>query len=85
MSEPKPKYKYKWREWSVDTRRFTIESDRKLSKEKLDEIGRDGCFHAEQRDLYEKERHLCEDGIYITFDGIDYGDDAQSDSWEVKV
>tara|TARA_A100001201_G_C4066339_1_gene194256 strand:- start:932 stop:1198 length:267 start_codon:yes stop_codon:yes gene_type:complete len=88
MSEPKPKYKYKWREWSMDTRRFTIESDRKLSEEELDDIGRDGSFHAEVGDLHKKERHLWdsnEDGIYITFDGTDYGDDAQSDSWEVKA
>jgi len=79
-------YKYKWREWSVDTRLYTIESDRKLSKEELDEIGQSS--HVEAEAMLEHVEGRWEDGIIkgttITYNGVEYGDDAQSDSWEVK-
>lgn len=98
MSEPKPKYKYKWREPSRDmygrtmpfstTRHYVVESDRKLSKEELDSIGDCGDSLAldDCKHCYVGDEN---EDAYIHYVGTGHAGDAQADafidSWEVKV
>jgi len=65
------KYIYEASEQSVDTRSWTIESDRQLTEEEVFEIYQDSQIEDEG-----KEQEYSE-GIMVTFDGTEYGDDAQ--------
>ena len=73
----KPKYKYQLVERAQDTRYFTIESDRKLSKEELKEIGWDSTLIQGK-----KEKGIIE-GTSVTFNETIYGPDSDFDSWEI--
>ena len=57
-------------EHSVDVRSWTIESDRKLTAEQVTEIYQDSQIDNEgKKQKYSK-------GIFVTFDGTEFGDDA---------
>tara|TARA_R100000234_G_scaffold83621_2_gene52998 strand:- start:3923 stop:4162 length:240 start_codon:yes stop_codon:yes gene_type:complete len=65
------KYIYQASESSVDVRSWTIESDRQLTEEEVSEIYQDSQIEDEGKEYqYSK-------GITITYDGTEYGDDAQ--------
>ena len=65
------KYIYQARESSVDVRSWTIESDRQLTEEEVSEIYQNSQIEDEGKEYqYSK-------GITITYDGTEYGDDAQ--------
>ena len=65
------KYIYEVSESSVDVRSWTIESDRQLTEEEVTDIYQDGNMDNEgKEEEYSK-------GITMTYDGTEYGDDAQ--------
>ena len=66
------KYEYQAKEQTVDTRVWTIESDRQLTEEEVDAIYRKRCD-----DMNEGIPTTRED-VRVTFEGTDYGDDSQS-------
>tara|TARA_R110002124_G_scaffold254476_1_gene420081 strand:+ start:112 stop:360 length:249 start_codon:yes stop_codon:yes gene_type:complete len=65
------KYIYEASEQSVDVRSWTIESDRQLTEEEVFEIYQDSQIEDEGK---ENEYST---GIVVTYDGTEYGDDAQ--------
>tara|TARA_Y100000004_G_C8870762_1_gene393184 strand:+ start:389 stop:622 length:234 start_codon:yes stop_codon:yes gene_type:complete len=75
------KYKYHWCEWSVDKKHFTIKSDKELTLDEVDEIGRKGFAYS--RGEVQATEH---EGVDVIFEDIEYGDDVQSEAknWEVK-
>ena len=65
------KYRYKVSESSVDVRSWTIKSDRQLTEKEVSDIYQDSQIEDEGKEYqYSK-------GITITYDGTEYGDDAQ--------
>jgi len=75
MSE---KYIYEVSESSVDVRSWTIESDRQLTEEEVSDIYRDSFFLQRAREIDDVgKEHQYSKGITITYDGTEYGDDAQ--------
>ena len=65
------KYIYEASEASVDVRYWTIKSDRQLTEEEVSDIYQDSvCFDEGKEYQYSK-------GITVTYDGTEYGDDAQ--------
>ena len=68
MSE---KYIYEVSESSVDVRSWTIESDRQLTEEEDSDIYQDSQIEDEGKEYQHS------DGIMVTYDGTEYGDDAQ--------
>ena len=64
-------YIYEVSESSVDVRSWTIESDRQLTEEEVSDIYQDSQID----DVGEEYEHS--KGITITYDGTEYGDDAQ--------
>ena len=68
MSE---KYIYEVSESSVDVRSWFIESDRQLTEKEVSDIYQDSRIEDVSKEYqYSK-------GITITYDGTEYGDDAQ--------
>lgn len=65
------KYIYEASEQTVDTRSWTIESDRQLTEEEVLEIYQDSQIEDEGK---ENEHST---GIVVTYDGTEYGDDSQ--------
>ena len=65
------KYIYEASEQSVDVRSWTIESDRKLTEEEVFEIYQDSQIEDEGKEIEYST------GIVVTYDGTEYGDDAQ--------
>ena len=68
MSE---KYIYEVSESSVDVRSWFIESDRQLTEEEVSDIYQDSQIEDEGKE------YQYSDGIMVTYDGTEYGDDAQ--------
>jgi len=68
MSE---KYIYEVSESSVDVRSWFIESDRQLTEEEVSDIYQDSQIKDEGKE------YQYPDGIMVTYDGTEYGDDAQ--------
>ena len=65
------KYIYEVSESSVDVRSWTIESDKQLTEEEVSDIYQDSQIEDVSKEYqYSK-------GITITYDGTEYGDDAQ--------
>ena len=65
------KYIYEASEQSVDVRSWTIESDRQLTEEEVFEIYQDSQIEDEGKEIEYST------GIVVTYDGTEYGDDAQ--------
>ena len=65
------KYIYEVSESSVDVRSWTIESDKQLTEDEVTDIYQDSQIDDEGKE------HQYSDGITITYDGTEYGDDAQ--------
>ena len=68
MSE---KYIYEVSESSVDVRSWTIESDRQLTEDQVEKIYQNSQIEDEGKE------YQYSDGITVTYDGTEYGDDAQ--------
>ena len=66
------KYEYQAKEQTVDTRVWTIESDRQLTEDEVNEIYRSRC------DDMQEEIPTTRNDIRVTYVGTDYGDDSQS-------
>ena len=64
------KYQYHIEEYSQDSRIYLIESDRKLTEEEIYEA-------YPEVDLRKDSAITTIDGIKVTFQGTEYGDDAQ--------
>jgi hypothetical protein len=64
------KYIYEASEQSVDVRSWTIESDKQLTEEEVTEIYQDSQIEDEGKEYEYSE------GIMVTFDGTEYGDDS---------
>lgn len=64
MSE---KYTYEVDEWSEDTRKFVIKSDRKLTSDEVCDIYQDASFDEEGKTIEYKK------GITLLYRGTDYG------------
>jgi len=65
------KYRYKVSESSVDVRSWTIKSDRQLTEKEVSDIYQDSQIEDEGKE------YQYSDGIMVTYDGTEYGDDAQ--------
>ena len=65
------KYIYEASEQSVDVRSWTIESDRQLTEEEVFEIYQDSQIEDEGKEIEYST------GIVVTYDGTEYGDNAQ--------
>ena len=74
MSE---KYIYEVSESSVDVRSWTIESDRQLTEDEVTEIGHATIIYQDSQIDDVGKEHQYSDGIMVTYDGTEYGDDAQ--------
>ena len=68
------KYNYVINEQSVDVRSWTIESNRQLTEDEVDNIYHDSCHIEDEGSETESEP-----GITITYDGTEIGDDCQTD------
>tara|TARA_R100001530_G_scaffold30708_2_gene24181 strand:+ start:223 stop:459 length:237 start_codon:yes stop_codon:yes gene_type:complete len=65
------KYTYEVSESSVDVRSWTIESDKQLTEDEVEEIYQNVQIEDEGKEYqYSK-------GIMVTYDGTEIGDDAQ--------
>tara|TARA_R100000329_G_scaffold49276_1_gene45371 strand:+ start:1804 stop:2040 length:237 start_codon:yes stop_codon:yes gene_type:complete len=64
-------YIYEVSESSVDVRSWTIKSDRQLTEEEVSDIYQDSQIEDEGQE------YQYSDGIMVTYDGTEYGDDAQ--------
>ena len=64
------KYQYHVEEYSQDSRIYLIESDRKLTEEEIYEA-------YPEVDLRKDSAITTIDGIKVTFQGTEYGDDSQ--------
>ncbi len=65
------KYTYEVSESSVDVRSWTIESDIQLTEEEVSDIYQDSQIEDEGKE------YQYSDGIMVTYEGTEYGDDAQ--------
>ena len=65
------KYIYEASESSVAVRYWTIKSDRQLTEEEVSDIYQDSQIEDEGKEYQHS------DGIMVTYDGTEYGDDAQ--------
>ena len=61
------KYKYRLEEWSEDTRKFVIKSDRKLTHDEVCDIYQDAGFDDEGKTIEYKK------GITLLYCGTNYG------------
>ena len=64
------KYTYRFSEQTVDTRYYKVESNTKLTKSDMQDI-------AWSVEMTEGETYQDENGSIATFEGTDFGDDAQ--------
>tara|TARA_R110001592_G_scaffold85133_1_gene251417 strand:+ start:244 stop:489 length:246 start_codon:yes stop_codon:yes gene_type:complete len=70
-----PEYEYTIEEWSQDTRKWTLRTDKKLKKTELEEIySKDSDFDNEGD---EEVLSDVSNNTTFTFDGTSYGDDCQ--------
>ena len=71
------KYRYKVSESSVDVRSWTIKSDKQLTEKEVSDIYQDSQIEDEGKEYQYSDEYQYSKGITITYDGTEYGDDAQ--------
>jgi len=76
LEEDSVKYRYHYEEQSVDIRTWTVESDRPLSDDEVEEL----CY--EHQDAEGQVAHG--DNYAVEYRGTEYGDDSQRKVIQVK-
>ena len=79
------KYTYVVEEWSQDTRRYTIESDRKLTESELQDCYIEAGIPDEGTTIEVGEIPSGKVNVTVTYVGTEYGDDGQMDIVEGDV
>ena len=79
------KYTYVVEEWSQDTRRYTIESDRKLTESELQDCYIEAGIPDEGTTIEVGEIPSGKVNVTVTYEGTEYGDDGQIDIVEGDV
>tara|TARA_R100001224_G_scaffold108290_1_gene84476 strand:+ start:1073 stop:1327 length:255 start_codon:yes stop_codon:yes gene_type:complete len=79
------KYTYVVEEWSQDTRRYTIESDRKLTESELQDCYIEAGIPDEGTTIEVGEIPSGKVNVTVTYEGTEYGDDGQMDIVEGDV
>ena len=79
------KYTYVVEEWSQDTRRYTIESDRKLTESELQDCYIEAGIPDEGSTIEVGEIPSGKVNVTVTYEGTEYGDDGQMDIVEGDV
>ena len=79
------KYTYVVEEWSQDTRRYTIESDRKLTESELQDCYIEAGIPDEGTTIDVGEIPSGKVNVTVTYEGTEYGDDGQMDIVEGDV
>jgi hypothetical protein len=79
------KYTYVVEEWSQDTRRYTIESDRKLTESELQDCYIEAGIPDEETTIEVGEIPSGKVNVTVTYEGTEYGDDSQMDIVEGDV
>ena len=73
------KYTYVVEEWSTDSRRYTVKSDRKLTESELQDCYIEAGLPFETFNPVTKVDEIPNGKVNVTvhYDGTDYGDDGQ--------
>ena len=79
------KYTYVVEEWSQDSRRYTIESDRKLTESELQDCYIEAGIPDEGTTIEVGEIPSGKVNVTVTYEGTEYGDDGQMDIVEGDV
>jgi hypothetical protein len=79
------KYTYVVEEWSQDTRRYTIKSDRKLTESELQDCYIEAGIPDEGTTIEVGEIPSGKVNVTVTYEGTEYGDDGQMDIVEGDV
>jgi hypothetical protein len=79
------KYTYVVEEWSQDTRRYTIKSDRKLTESELQDCYIEAGIPDEGTTIEVGEIPSGKVNVTVTYEGTEYGDDSQMDIVEGDV